>query len=517
MFRRLFMLLALGAPFIVAPTVRGAGACTSNQDCPEGYYCRKAPGGCDSKGECAVRPTICPDVWAPVCGCDGRTYGNDCEAAAAGVNVLYGGQCKPPPCWNTSGCGPGYYCLKAPGDCDGKGQCFERPTRCQDIQAPVCGCDGRTYSNACYAARAGVSVDHAGPCVTPCRDNNDCDGGYFCRKNDGDCDGTGLCAARPEICPEVWDPICGCDGRTYQNSCFAAMEGVNTDYKGVCIQTFCTDNNACDPNFYCRKEPGACDSRGLCRERPELCPPLWDPVCGCDGVTYANACSAAMAGVNVGAEGPCPVICTNNIDCGGVYYCRKEPGDCGGEGLCSELPEACPDIWEPVCGCNGHTYDNSCYAAMAGVSVDFAGECPPPGPKILMVEPRAADDDVHTGASGLKLLRILWSEAVVFEADDVTVIDQDNALVGFAAAGSGSEIMRITFKQRLLHDRYTIVIGDSAYGLASGLPIDGDENGAARGEAIVIIEHRKRGDLDNNNLVNFADLALWAESWLAEL
>ena len=351
----------------------------------------------------------------------------------------------------------------------------------------------------------------------PCTSNQDCAEGYYCKKAPGDCDGKGQCAARPSVCPDVWAPVCGCDGRTYGNDCEAAAAGVNVSYNGECKPPPCMDNNDCGPDFYCQKEAGACEAQGLCRERATLCPPLWDPICGCDGQTYANACSAARVGVNVRSEGPCPVICTNNSHCGGMYYCSKEPGDCGGEGLCSEFPYVCPDIWDPVCGCDGETYDNSCYAAMAGVNVDFSGECPPPGPRILMLEPHVADDDVHTGASGLNLLRILWSEAVVFEPKDITIIDEDNSLVGFAATGGGSEIMTITFKRRLLHDRYTIVIADSAYGLASRLPIDGDENGAASGDAIVIMEHRKRGDLDNNNLVNFADLALWAESWLAEL
>jgi len=249
----------------------------------------------------------------------------------------------------------------------------------------------------------------------PCTSNQDCAEGYYCKKAPGDCDGKGQCAARPSVCPDVWAPVCGCDGRTYGNDCEAAAAGVNVSYNGECKPPPCMDNNDCGPDFYCQKEAGACEAQGLCRERATLCPPLWDPICGCDGQTYANACSAARVGVNVRSEGPCPVICTNNSHCGGMYYCSKEPGDCGGEGLCSEFPYVCPDIWDPVCGCDGETYDNSCYAAMAGVNVDFSGECPPPGPRILMLEPHVADDDVHTGASGLNLLRILWSEAVVFE------------------------------------------------------------------------------------------------------
>ena len=36
---------------------------------------------------------------------------------------------------------------------------------------------------------------------------------------------------------------------------------------------------------------------------------------------------------------------------------------------------ACIEIYEPVCGCDGNTYDNSCYADKSGVISYTAGEC----------------------------------------------------------------------------------------------------------------------------------------------
>jgi len=36
---------------------------------------------------------------------------------------------------------------------------------------------------------------------------------------------------------------------------------------------------------------------------------------------------------------------------------------------------ACPDVWEPVCGVDGHTYSNMCYARRAGVPIAHEGEC----------------------------------------------------------------------------------------------------------------------------------------------
>jgi hypothetical protein len=35
----------------------------------------------------------------------------------------------------------------------------------------------------------------------------------------------------------------------------------------------------------------------------------------------------------------------------------------------------CIEISEPVCGCNGITYDNECYAEKSGVSNWIEGEC----------------------------------------------------------------------------------------------------------------------------------------------
>lgn len=36
------------------------------------------------------------------------------------------------------------------------------------------------------------------------------------------------------LCITLWEPICGKDGKTYSNACFAEVAGVEIDYKGVC-------------------------------------------------------------------------------------------------------------------------------------------------------------------------------------------------------------------------------------------------------------------------------------------
>jgi hypothetical protein len=69
-------------------------ACTTNQDCLRGEWCSLEIGECKGSGTCEIRPTQCPKLLAPVCGCDDQTYNNACFAAEAGVNVALMGACK---------------------------------------------------------------------------------------------------------------------------------------------------------------------------------------------------------------------------------------------------------------------------------------------------------------------------------------------------------------------------------------------------------------------------------------
>ena len=107
-----------------------------------------------------------------MCGCDGKTYSNDCEATLAGASVDHTGACasNAATCGGLLGktCSTGYFCDFAPdmacGAADATGNCTQIPGACAADVAPVCGCDGKTYSNACAANTKGVSVASTGAC-----------------------------------------------------------------------------------------------------------------------------------------------------------------------------------------------------------------------------------------------------------------------------------------------------------------------------------------------------------------
>jgi hypothetical protein len=62
-------------------------------------------------------------------------------------------------CTTNANCGGGQYCAKAVGNCKGAGVCQPRPRTCPDFaMAGYVGCDGKSYPNPCYAARAGVNL-----------------------------------------------------------------------------------------------------------------------------------------------------------------------------------------------------------------------------------------------------------------------------------------------------------------------------------------------------------------------
>ena len=146
-----------------------------------------------------------------------------------------------------------------------------------------------------------------------------CPSGEYCAFNPPEqCshfDAPSVCRPLPEECTDEVGTVCGCDGRTYGNRCLAARAGTGIIDVGPCPEvrppTPCGADygNGCGDDEYCAfDEAIGCDENGAeaeCRLRPLACVEQLSPVCGCDFVTYPNACFAAMAGAGVYAYGEC--------------------------------------------------------------------------------------------------------------------------------------------------------------------------------------------------------------------
>lgn len=203
-----------------------------------------------------------------------------------------------------------------------------------------------------------------------------CPEGQVCVYPIGACfpDAGGTCRQQ-HPCPPAGRPVCGCDGVTYRNACVAEHGGVAIAHRGPCPGA-CFENQDCGADECCIFAEGTCAREpGTCEPQPDFCPLVFDPVCGCDGQTYSNACFAAMDCESVAFTGACEEGCTSNEDCAPSEYCASEPGTCEPPGQCELRPEFCIQVFDPVCGCDGQTYSNECEAAAAGVSVAHEGEC----------------------------------------------------------------------------------------------------------------------------------------------
>ena len=136
------------------------------------------------------------------------------------------------------------------------------------------------------------------------------------------------------------------------------------------------------------------------------------------------------------------------------------------------------------------------------------------GPTVIMQEPKVESDGVHTNSSGVSNLRLLWNERILFDNTDVSITNANDVAVPLGVSGSNSQFMIIVFGETLLNNKYTITIHDSVISSLTGTPIDGDNDGTAGGDAVIVMEHRERHDSDNDNDIDLVDLSALAIKWL---
>lgn len=359
-------------------------------------------------------PRYFPLPRTVVCGCDNKTYMNSQMAYIAGNTSWSSGSCS---CIDSSVINlnidfnlcenfiyQGYDDFIGSGNdprrllkgCDGKfykniceayhkygvtrfvslleNDCYSLPQEeidpsypCGSDYNPVCGCDRKTYQNACIAEKHyGIIEHYLGECncidpyiigkfnyldSIPSSTTSFCRGGFLSYLQ--------------------YSPVCGCDNKTYYNSCIAVNHlGVPafSDSECQCIDSsmynsavdcdtsliipFCGCNGQAYPNL-CEavfknavvgQRTCECIESGLINHEIE-CNELFNyqPVCGCDGRTYPNACNATRkGGVTAYARGECAGACKDSVL------------------VIDEVP--CSDAYYPVCGCDLITYQNECHA-----------------------------------------------------------------------------------------------------------------------------------------------------------